>query len=107
MGTANARMEQVSGFDRTQLSRVDFVSNARRILRARDYGRGGIGLTPRHSLRRWRRPRNAAQGGRSYFFPDDGCAISCGKLFISTWREREEVFFASPVVFSTRVHFST
>src|ERR1700674_1631542 len=43
----------------------------------------------------------------TYFFCSRGGAISCGKLFRATSREREDVFFASSVVLSTRVPFST
>ena len=43
----------------------------------------------------------------AYFLSARGGARSCGKLFSATSCEREEVFFASSVVFSTRVPFST
>jgi hypothetical protein len=36
-----------------------------------------------------------------------GGAKSCGKLRSKTSTEREEIFFAASVVFSTRVPFST
>ncbi len=69
-----------------------------------------IGRSKTREPRRTLRITKALVSGVSfvtYFFSSRGGAISCGKLFRATSREREDVFFASSVVLSTRVPFST